>query len=207
MNLRKLILEGENDTIDFKKTIKSPEKIAKTLVAFANNKGGRLLIGVLDDGTITGVKSEEEEKYILEQAANRHCRPAVDLVFEETYIDDKLVLIAEVLESKEKPHYALGEDGKWMVYVRVKDKSILASKIVVDVLRKEHSEQGAFIQYSSKEKTLLEYLTINQRITLPEYCQIVNLSKRKASRVLVNLILGGVIRFNNNEQVEYYTAC
>jgi len=62
MNVKKLIFEGEGLTLDFKKTITSCEKIARTMVAFANNKGGRLLIGVADDGTITGVKSEDEER-------------------------------------------------------------------------------------------------------------------------------------------------
>lgn len=61
MNIKRLILEGENVSLDFKKTISKAEKIAKTLVAFANNQGGRLLIGVADDGSIKGVKSEEEE--------------------------------------------------------------------------------------------------------------------------------------------------
>ena len=59
MNVKKLIFEGEGVTLDFKKTITNCEKIARTMAAFANNKGGRLLIGVADDGTITGVKSEE----------------------------------------------------------------------------------------------------------------------------------------------------
>jgi predicted HTH transcriptional regulator len=52
MNIRKLILEGEGVTQDFKKKITSCEKIAKTMVSFANNKGGRLLVGISDDGTI-----------------------------------------------------------------------------------------------------------------------------------------------------------
>jgi predicted HTH transcriptional regulator len=54
MNIRKLILQGEGTTLDFKKTITSNEKIAKSLVAFANNRGGQLLIGVADDGSIKG---------------------------------------------------------------------------------------------------------------------------------------------------------
>ena len=74
MNIKKLILLGENVNIDFKKTISSAEKIAKTLVAFANNKGGKLLIGVADDKTIKGVKSEDEEKYMITKAAHIFCR-------------------------------------------------------------------------------------------------------------------------------------
>ena len=68
MNVKKLIFEGEGVTLDFKKTITSCEKIAKTMVSFANNKGGRLLIGVADNGSITGVRSEDEERYMINRA-------------------------------------------------------------------------------------------------------------------------------------------
>lgn len=206
MNIKKMIIEGEGVTLDFKKTITSCEKIAKTLVAFANNRGGRLLIGVLDDGTIKGVKSEDEEKYMITRAANFFCRPALEPVFEEIYIDAKLVLVAEIKPSDLKPHYSLGEDGKWWVYIRTNDKSMLASKIVVDVLKRSNNDDGVLIEYSSKEKGLLEYLYQQERITVKEYCDLLNLSRRRAQRILVNLVLSGVIRVHTTEKEEYYTA-
>ena len=206
MNIRKIILEGEGATLDFKNRITSQEKIAKTLVAFANNRGGRLLVGVADDGTVKGVKSEEEEKYMLIQAANLFCRPAIELSFEEVYIDDKIILVAEVPESRTKPHYALGDDKKWWVYIRIQDKSVLASKIVVDVLKRESKDEGAFIEYSSKEKGLLEYLENNDRITAKEYSKLLNLSRRRAQRILVNMVLAGVVRVHTTEKEEFYTS-
>src|ERR1700742_2667998 len=104
MNVKRLIFEGEGVTLDFKKTITSCEKIAKTMVSFANNKGGRLLIGVADDGTIKGVKSEDEERYMITKAAHFYAKPALEPIFEEKYVDDKLVLIVDVPESTLKPH-------------------------------------------------------------------------------------------------------
>lgn len=158
MNIKRLIFEGEGVSLDFKKTISSCEKIARTMSSYANNKGGRLLIGVADDGTIKGVKSEDEERYMITKAAHMFCKPALEPTFEEVYVDDKLVLVVTIAESNLKPHYALAEDGKWWVYVRVKDKSVLASKIVVDVLKRSSSEKGVLIEYSTNEKNLLEYL-------------------------------------------------
>ncbi len=206
MNIKRMILEGEGVMQDFKKTITSCEKIAKTLVAFANNKGGRLLIGVLDDGTIKGVKSEDEEKYMITRAAGFFCKPALEPIFEEVYIDDKLILVAQIEPSDMKPHYSLGEDGKWWVYIRIKDKSMLASKIVVEVLKHSNNNEGVLIEYSSKEKALLEYLHLQERITVKEYCVMLNLSRRRAQRILVNLVLSGVIRVHTTEKEEYYTA-
>lgn len=206
MNLKRQILEGEGVKLDFKKTITSCEKIAKTMVSFANNAGGRLLIGVLDDGTIKGVKDETEERYMIEKAAHFFCRPALDPIFEEVYYDDKVVLMVDIPESTEKPHSALAEDSKWWVYIRVKDKSVLASKVVVDVLRRGADEQGVLIEYSSKEKALLEHLDKQDRITVKEFCTLLNIGRRRAQRILVDLVLSGVLAVHTTEKEEFYTA-
>lgn len=206
MNLKRQILEGEGVKLDFKKTITSCEKIAKTMVSFANNVGGRLLIGVLDDGTIKGVKDETEERYMITRAAHFFCRPALDPIFEEIYYDDKTVLMVDIPESTEKPHYSLAEDGKWWVYIRVKDKSVLASKVVVDVLRRGADEKGVLIEYSSKEKALLEHLDKKERITVKEFCTLLNIGRRRAQRILVDLVLSGVLAVHTTEKEEFYTA-
>lgn len=176
------------------------------MVSFANNKGGRLLIGVADDGTIKGVKSEDEERYMITRAAHLFSRPALEPAFEEVYVDDKLVLVVDIPESTTKPHYALAEDRKWWVYVRVKDKSVLASKIVVDVLKRSTGDTGVMLSYSSNEKTLLEYLQKADRITVLEFCKLLNLTRRRAQAILVDLILSGVVRIHTTEKEEYYTA-
>ncbi|MGN6639876.1 MAG: AlbA family DNA-binding domain-containing protein, partial [Mucilaginibacter sp.] len=133
-------------------------------------------------------------------------KPALEPRFEEIYVDDKLVLVVEIPESDTKPHYALAEDGKWWVYVRVKDKSVLASKVVVDVLKHSADTTGVMIEYSVKEKALLEYLEQKERINVKEYCKLQNLSRRSAQRIIVNMVLSGVIRVHTTEKEEYYTA-
>lgn len=207
MNIKKLIFEGEGVTLDFKKTITSCEKIARTMVSFANNKGGKLLIGVADDGTIKGVKSEDEERYMITKAAHMFARPALEPIFEEVYVDDKLVLVVDTLPSETKPHYALADDGKWWAYVRVKDKSVLASKIVLEVLKRSSAEEGVLIEYSDNEKLLLEYLEKHTRISIKECSELLKVGRRRAQRILVDLILSGLIRINTTEKEEFYTAC
>ena len=206
MNVKKLIFEGEGVKVDFKKTITSCEKIAKTMVSFTNNKGGVLLIGVADDGTIKGVKNDDEERYMITKAAHFFARPALEPKFEEVYYDDKMVLVVEIPESTIKPHYALADDGKWWVYVRVKDKSVLASKVVVDVLKRKSEKEGVLLKYSDQEKSLLEYLLKFPRITIKECCELLKISRPKAQRLLVNLILSGVIKINTSEKEEFYTG-
>lgn len=206
MNIKRLIFQGEGTTLDFKKTITSNEKIAKSLVAFANNKGGQLLIGVADDGTIKGVKSEDEERYMITKSAHQYCKPAIEPQFEEIYVDDKLVLVVNIAASNTKPHYALDENKKWWVYYRVKDKSILASKIIVDVIKKSQNSEGQLITYSDLEKKLFEYLGQEGRITLKQFSKITRASYKKAQNVLVNLIISGVIQPHTSEKEEYFTS-
>lgn len=206
MNIRKLILQGEGTTVDFKKTITSNEKIAKSLVAFANNKGGQLLIGVADDGSIKGVKSEDEERYMITKSANQYCKPAIEPEFEEIYVDDKLVLVVNIAASETKPHYALDEHKKWWVYYRVNDKSLLASKIIVDVIKKSSDENGVLISYTEQEKKLFEFLAEKGRITLKEFSKITRSSYRQAQKILVSMIISGLIRPHSSEKEEYFTS-
>ena len=80
--IQQLISEGEHIQQDFKFAISDARKIARSISAFANTQGGRLLIGVKDNGKIAGVRSEEEI-YMIEAAARMYCRPQVEL---ENYI-------------------------------------------------------------------------------------------------------------------------
>ena len=71
-----LIEQGEHQQLDFKFEVSDSKKIARTLSAFANTDGGRLLIGVKDNGIISGVRSEEEY-YMIEAASKMYTRPEV----------------------------------------------------------------------------------------------------------------------------------
>jgi predicted HTH transcriptional regulator len=199
-----LLNRGEDDTLDYKQSITSAAKIAKTMAAFANHKGGVLLVGVKDNRKVSGVKSDEEY-YMLDLAARFYCKPEVTLDIKQHTIEGKEILECIVLPGAEKPYYAKDENGKWWAYVRVKDNTLLASKIVLDVLKRNASSQGTLINYSSKEKALLEYLSENDRITLKEYKHMINISTRRATKIIVNMISAGLVRSHTTEKTEYYT--
>ena len=75
--IQKLASEGEHEHQDFKFEISDARKIARSLSAFANTGGGRLLVGIKDNGKIAGVRSEEEI-YMIEAAASMYCQPAMN---------------------------------------------------------------------------------------------------------------------------------
>ncbi len=202
--IKQYLIDGESDRLDYKQEISSAVKIAKTMVSFANHKGGVLLVGVRDNRSIAGIKSEDEA-YMLDLAASFYCKPEIPIEIIEHEIGNKVILECIVPEIEEKPCYAKGDDGKWWVYIRNKDKSLLASKIVVDVLHRQSSEKGSLIKYGKNEEALLKYLESHERITLKEFKKMVNISKWRASKIVVNLIHAGVILNHTHEKTEFFT--
>lgn len=200
----RLIRQGESETLDFKKIVPGAMKIAKTMVSFANHKGGTLLIGVNDNGTISGVRGLEE-KYVLETAATIYCKPELPIEIIPWEIHGKEVLEVKIPRGENKPYYAKDENDKWWAYVRVHDESILASKVMLDVMRKSASNENTLIEYTSKEKALFDFLKEHKRITLRQYCKLLNISRTRARRILVNLISAGVLRAHTIEKEEFYT--
>ena len=190
--------------LDFKKEISSVHRIAKTMVSFANHVGGTLLVGVNDNGTISGVKAEEE-RFMLEEAAMHFCDPPISIQLHEWNVKGKTVVEAVIPKGQERPYAAIDESGKRWVYIRHRDQSLLASKVVMEVLKRQHSENSTLIKYSEKEQALLEYLKHNHRITLKEFCKLLNISRRRAMQILINLVSIGVIRVHQTEHPEYYT--
>lgn len=198
------IANGENEVLDFKKTISSASKIAKTISAFANHKGGTLLVGVNDNKTISGVRTDEE-KYMLELAANFYLKPSTNLEIREWNFGGKTVLEAIIPEGKDKPYYAKDEEGKWWVHIRVNDQSLLASKVVVDVLKMNSGNQINIIKYSDKEQIVLKTMDKNGRLTLKEICKMLNISRWRAQKMLVSLVSAGVVRSHTTEKEEFFT--
>lgn len=203
-HIQQLLLAGESEVLDYKQTISSAPKIAKSLCAFANHRGGTLLIGITDKKAIAGIRSEDE-KYMIDLAAGFYCKPEIQVEISEWELQGKTILEVKIPEGKDKPYYAKDEEGKWWAYIRVKDKSLLASKIVLDVLKRHSSDRGTSFEFSSKEKFLLQYLEKNERISLPELCHMLNISRRRASRMLVNLVSIGLVRAHSTEKNEFYT--
>jgi len=124
--LQKLISEGEHQQQDFKYKVQDAVKLAKSVSAFANTDGGRLLIGVRDDGHMSGVRSEEEI-YMMHQAAYRYCQPPSSIKFDTYHIDGRTIVVATIPPSDKRPVYALGDNGKPCAYIRVADENIVAT--------------------------------------------------------------------------------
>jgi predicted HTH transcriptional regulator len=209
-DIHALLDEGEGFEIEFKRKVSNPDKIAKAIVGFANTKGGTILFGIDDDHSVVGVESEKSEVEMIKNVADVHCEPPVEIEIEIVPYRGKDVIAVFVEESKDKPHAVVinedSEESQLQVYIRVNDKTVEASKEVVRILRSENPDSPPLrIAIGENERRLFEFLDNKQRITLKEFGDLVNISKRRASRTLIQLVRAGVLRVHTNEKEDYYT--
>lgn len=205
-NLKDLIREGEGQMLEFKRTINSLEKIAKTMSALANSRGGDILVGVEDNGRLVGV-NVEEEIFMIEQAAEFYCKPAVAVMCHEVEMDDVFILHVEVLESEVKPHHCIDTHGLWRCYVRSGDQCLMAADSVIKSMRDQTAlrEGEGRRLYTANELKLMEYLNARKKITVKDYAKLINVSKRRAGRILIDLIRHGEIYEHDYNDISYYT--
>ena len=203
-HISKLIAEGEHQQLDFKFEIADAHKIARTLVAFANTDGGRLLAGVKDNGALAGVRSEEEY-YMVEAAAKMYCKPAVDFTVKEWNLNKKNILEIIILKSACRPHFALQKEGNWLAYHRVHDQNFLANRILLQVWKLENAPKGVYLRFTDPEKFLLQFLEGNESITLSKFIRLAGISRNKAEHILVRFILLKMIRMTFTENLTFFT--
>ena len=105
--IKKLCALGENSRVQFKLRLENPSKIAPELVAFANSKGGIIIIGVEDKtGQIAGLTYEQAQQMntLIGQVANEWVNPTIYLETETIEVEGRIVLVVHVAEGINKPY-------------------------------------------------------------------------------------------------------
>lgn len=204
--IHKWIEQGEGTTIELKVMMPDVYKIARTISAFANTKGGKIIVGVTDDGEIVGVVDPAQVQSDFLAAATEICYPSIELTFDEYTENYLTVVVATIGESANKPHTVYNHNGIEKVYIRTDAKTMPASKMVIKLLKEEFlGELRPHRALTTKELGLVDYLHKRERITLKEFMQVMNLSKRRARRMLVDLVQEGILRVHDASKEDFYT--
>ncbi|RNC83413.1 MAG: ATP-binding protein [Balneola sp.] len=203
-DLKNLIATGESSFLEFKQKVASPEKIAREIAAFANTDGGKILIGVSDQGEIVGVESYMEEEFWLSQAIDDVCVPSPEINIQLISVSGRDVLLVDVKESDEKPIYLKGKKGR-KVFVRREDESVLASDEWIEVLKSGSKEEGVTFEYGEKERLLFRFLNEYSDITVERFSILINTTTYTAAKILVNLVSAGVLDLFERDGVAHYT--
>lgn len=202
-HIQNLIQEGEHQMLDFKFEISDSRRIARTLAAFANTDGGRLLVGVKDNGAIAGVRSDEEI-HMIQAAAEMYCQPPVHYSTEEWEINGKTVLEVIIPKDKTDKHKAPDNQGDYKIFVRVRDENLVADSVLIKVWKSDKFARPAKIKFTAPETELLHYLSENKEITLQDFQQLAHISKRKAEAILADFVLVGTIQLIQTNQGSFF---
>ena len=206
--LQQLISEGEHQQQDFKYRVSDAMKLAKSVSAFANTDGGRLLIGVRDDGHMSGVR-DDEEIYMMHQAAYRYCRPQASIKFDTYHVAPtdsvsrvrrlRTIVVATVPPSDKRPVCAIGDDSRQRAYIRIADENIVASPVHLAIWRESQNAQGTMMTYTDTVRKLMDAMQ-DQRLTLNQIVRRSSIPRHKVITLLARLIRFRVAQWEYTDQ-------
>lgn len=187
--------EGEHEQQDFKFAVNEARKIALSLCAFANTNGGRLLIGVKDNGVISGVRSDEEI-HMIDTAADLYTTPPVEYTTHLWEVDGKVVVEVRIPRSTIDFHRVTLKDGSSVALVRFKDQNRKATPVHIDIWKNRNNAQpkGA-VSYSDRERKVLQLIGETPGITLNQIQKISEFPRRNLIHFLARMIQWRVLRF------------
>ncbi len=137
-DIKNLISEGENSQLELKSEAVSNEDLAITMTAFLNGQGGIILLGVEDDGTVTGINDSLDKKMnAINQIAQNRVKPPIIPILDTFLIEKKPIISITIEKSLQKPHYLI-KNEKTLFYIRVGTTSRLASPEQIAVLYANH---------------------------------------------------------------------
>ncbi len=203
--VKSMIRAGESDSVEFKKRINHPEKVAREIVAFANTSGGHLFVGVEDNGHIEGLKHPEDDIFVLNRILDEKCKPKIRYSVETYPLPEKRTLVAYVIpESKRKPHYLNVNGGLGKAFIRISDKSIQASREVREILKRRRKRKDLGFTLGDKEQELFKYLGEHGFINLEDTAKLLKIPIVSASKKLVLLVLVNVLEIKPGEKEDLF---
>lgn len=186
-SLLDLINQGEHLKQDFKFSIDNQRKISRTLCAFANTKGGRLLIGIKDNRKVVGCHPSEELQKI--EGAAKLCQPEV--LFNSKVWEHEMKLVLEIIieESANKPHQAKDDEGRLRPYIRIKDHTTAVNKILERVWVEEKKGIHKPDELNSDQKEILHLIKEYQPVTISQLYKKSKIQKSLIDKTIVFLIV------------------
>ncbi len=122
-NIISIIEQGENSAVEFKSANVSSDSLTKEIVAFANTNGGSILIGIEDDGKVSGVEDLGKTEEFVANICRNNVVPPLNLAISIEEVKDKVVIHLQVPKGKDKPY----QTNKHQFLIRVGSTNRIAS--------------------------------------------------------------------------------
>jgi len=116
IEIMQILEQGEDSKNQFKKNINNIDALAIELIAFSNTLGGKIFIGVDDDGSIIGLTTDDIRRInqLLSNAASQNVKPAINPLTEIVTINGNRILIIDVHQGINKPY----QDKNGVIWVK-----------------------------------------------------------------------------------------
>jgi predicted HTH transcriptional regulator len=185
--------EPEGPECEWKERLPRPERIAKTLAAFANGCGGSLWIGVRDSGEAIGVSDPSLVELMLRSVAQDHVQPFPELEFRRHAWHERTLVELRVGADLRRPFAARTIDGELRVYVRDGSSTRPAAAHTVRALERRPSRRFRVNELDPRALRLLRVLVERREPTLSELARCARMGRRAARRLLAPLLQSGLI--------------
>lgn len=186
------ILKGEGTRREFKRILPRDGKAARTMCAFANTRGGLLLVGVTDKKKVHGVHRPEEIIAALASASEHGIDPPLSVELQALEVDGPRVVACSVPLSKDRPHALLLPDGSSEVVIRVGASNRIASGPTLEALRNQRSSRRNLTRLDER---VLEWVRRDSKrtshpggtATVARFAKQNNIGEGRARRAFIKL--------------------
>lgn len=201
--LKQLLEKGEDSFQQYKRKFSGINQLAAEISAFANSKGGKILVGVDDNGDVKGLSKQEIQSLnqSISNATSQKIEPPIFVQTEIVEVDGLNVLIISIPQGTNKP-YGVNKDQFWVKNGADKRRAtrdelfrlmqssnrLFADEMPTDILVDQFDQHYFSEFYRQAYGEALEDLNINQKILLE------NLKLLRSD----NLTLAGVLLFGKN---------
>lgn len=202
---------GEGARVEFKRVLPRDERAVRTLCAFANTRGGLLIVGITDRGRVHGVHRPEHVIEKLSVLAEIHLTPAVSVETQIVDVGGPRVVACSVPFSRARPHAVLLEDGERQVLVRVGASNRIADGPTLEALKRNavarnganplEEEIAAWVRSQGKSRAHPAGTA-----TVASFARAFNVGETRARRTFVRLESRGLLIGHGNGRSRVYTA-
>jgi predicted HTH transcriptional regulator len=206
--IKSLVKKGESERLEFKLKTTHPMRILNELVAFANTKGGLLIIGVSDeDFSILGVKHSEEDVFLMQKLIADHIYPELKYDIKKVPVSKKRDLILlDIPKGDQMPYYVNEKPGdrNGIAFVRLKDQSIKAGKILRMMMNDKFKDKPNSIRIAGDIEIIFSLMKSKERVSFEEIQNAIGKSRRITELLLLKILRMDLIGFDLDKQDEFY---
>jgi predicted HTH transcriptional regulator len=192
------IAQGEGKTLEFKRGLPRDDKIARTLAAFANTRGGLLLIGVGDTGELLGAPRPRQTLERVREIAANGLEPALKVELGLVELAGKRIVCCSVPLSPARPHAVLHVDGEREVVTRSGSSNRAADGATLKAILEQRTSKRSL---DALERRVLAWVDLRTRggaeatsqATVAGFCNAANIGKQRAKRAFVELERAGLL--------------